>query len=80
MAQPTLENTYCAKGNAAIKNFVIVEIADGLAIVELPPGQNPEDAAFGNNDFLVTEEIYTSQEEANDALAEIAIEEDHEAD
>lgn len=59
-------------------NFIIVEVADGLAIVEMTPGQAAEDVAFANNGFLVNEEVYSSYEDANDALANIVIEEDEE--
>jgi hypothetical protein len=62
----------------AMKGFVIVEIADGLEVVELKPNQTPEDAAFAINGFLADEEIYPSFEQAKDALADIAVEDERE--
>lgn len=62
-----------------MNSYVIVETPDGLSIVELSQGQTAEDAAFANNGMLVNEEIYTSYEDANDALAEIPLEEEPDA-
>jgi hypothetical protein len=61
-------------------NFVIVETADGLSIIELSPGQSPDDAASACNGMLVNEDVYTSYEDAQDALAAFPLEEESDAD
>jgi len=51
--------------------FVIVELDDGFEIVEVLPGQSPEDAAAAEGGKLVDPGPYYSFEEANDALDQL---------
>jgi hypothetical protein len=50
--------------------FAIIELDDGLTIVELEPGQDPEDAALKKGGTLVSPGPYPTYEEALDALAD----------
>ena len=54
--------------------FAIIELADGLMVVELQPGQSPEDAAASQGGVLVDPGPYPSYEEANDAMIELQAE------
>ena len=54
--------------------FAIIELDDGLTIVELEPGQDPEDAAAKQGGVLVSPGPYPSYEEALDALADFEAE------
>jgi hypothetical protein len=65
---------------AAMHRFVIVELDDGCEVVDLLPNQTPEDAAFAKQGFLVNEETYATYEEAQDAMAELDMEQDMEND
>jgi hypothetical protein len=51
--------------------FAIIEVDDGLTIVELTPGQKPEDVALREGGTLVDPGPYSSYEDACDALAEL---------
>lgn len=59
--------------------FAISELADGLTVVELQPGQKPEDAAAAQGGVLVDPGPYASYEEANDALSDLQAEEEEES-
>lgn len=59
--------------------FAIIEVPDGLTVIELEPGQSPEDASIGQGGTLVDPGPFSSYEEANDALAELQPEEEEEA-
>lgn len=52
-------------------SFAIVEVADGLTVVEVQPGEQPEDAAIRHGGVLVDPGPYATLEEANDALANL---------
>jgi hypothetical protein len=56
--------------------FAIIELADGLTVVELQPGQTAEDAAAGQGGVLVDPGPYPSYEEANDALIDLQAEDE----
>ncbi len=51
--------------------FVIVERDDGFEIVEVLPGQSPDDAAVAAGGKLADPGPYYSLEEANDALDQL---------
>ena len=59
-------------------SFAIIEVADGLTIAEVHPGQTPEDAAALQAGTLVDPGPYTSYDEANEALIALEAEEDEE--
>lgn len=59
-------------------DFAIIELEDGLTVVELQPGQDPEDAAASSGGVLVDPGPYPSYEEAMDALADFEIEDETE--
>ena len=59
-------------------SFAIIEVADGLTIVEVQPGQRPEDVAAGQDGVLVDAGPYATMEEANDALADLEGEDEEE--
>jgi hypothetical protein len=52
-------------------NFAIIELEDGLTIVEVKSHQTPEDAALKEGGTLVDPGPYTSYDDAVDALAEL---------
>lgn len=58
--------------------FSVIELEDGLSIVELLPGQTPEEAAASQGGTLVDPGPYTSYEEANDALMNLQAEDEEE--
>jgi hypothetical protein len=58
--------------------FAIIEIEDGLTIVEVQPDENPEDVAVKNGGALVDPELYPTYEEANDALIDLQAEDEDE--
>jgi len=58
--------------------FAIIEVPDGLTIVEIRPGQKPEDAAASQGGVLVDPGPYLSYEEANDALIDLQAEDEDE--
>ena len=55
--------------------FIVIELDDGLAVIELQPGQTPEDAAASEGGVLVDPGPYRTYEEADDALRELQDEE-----
>jgi hypothetical protein len=57
-------------------NFAIVELEDGLTVVELPAGQNPEDVAISQGGTLIDPGPFPSFEEANDALIDLQYEDE----
>jgi hypothetical protein len=58
--------------------FSIIEIEDGLTIVELQPGQTPEDAAVVHGGVLIDGGPYATYEDATDALRNLEAEDDEE--
>jgi hypothetical protein len=52
-------------------SFAIIEVEDGLTIVEVQPDQNPEDVAIQHGGTLIDAGPYTTYEEANDALLDL---------
>lgn len=60
-------------------SFAIIELEDGLTVVALEPGQEPEDAAASRGGVLVDPGPYVTYEDACDALAELEGEEQEEA-
>lgn len=55
-------------------NFAVIEVEDGLTIVEVPAGQSPEDAAAAEGGTLVDPGPYHTYEEASDALDQLEME------
>ena len=51
--------------------FAIIEVEDGLMIVEVLPGQLPEEAALSEGGQLVDPGPYDSYENAVDALDQL---------
>jgi len=58
--------------------FAIIELADGLMVVELLPGQTPDDAAASQGGVLIDPGPYPSYEVANDTLIELQSEDEEE--
>ena len=56
--------------------FAIMELEDGLTIVEVKPHQTPEDAALKEGGTLVDPGHYPSYDDALDALAELESEDE----
>ena len=52
-------------------SFAIIEVADGLTIVEVAAGQSPEEAALNEGGALIDPGPFHSYEEANDALDQL---------
>jgi hypothetical protein len=59
-------------------DFAIIELEDGLTVVELDDGQSPEDAAVSQGGTLVDPGPYPSYEEACDALVDLQYEDEEE--
>lgn len=59
-------------------SFAVIEVDDGLTIIEVLPGQSAEEAAASQQGVLVDPGPYRSYEEANDALAELQAEDEEE--
>ena len=57
-------------------HFAIIELEDGLTIVEVKPHQTPEDAAAREGGTLVDPGPYPSYDDALDALAELEAEDE----
>jgi len=57
-------------------DFAIIELEDGLTVVELESGQDPEAAAAKSGGVLIDPGPYPSYEEALDALADFEIEDE----
>lgn len=60
--------------------YIIVELEDGLTVVELQSEQAPEDAAAAAGGSIVNLGPYASFEEADDALIELQAEAEEERD
>jgi hypothetical protein len=58
--------------------FAIIELEDGLTIVEVKPHQTPEDVAVRAGGTLVDPGPYASYDEAVDALADLEADEEEE--
>lgn len=58
-------------------SFAIIELDDGFEVIEVLPGQTPPDAAAAEGGVLVDLGPYFSYEEANDALDQLEISDDH---
>ena len=56
--------------------FAIIELDDGLTIVELQPQQSPEEAAAREGGVLVDPGPYSTYEDANDALTDLEAQEE----
>ncbi len=48
--------------------FAVIEVDDGLTIIEVSPGQKAEDVALSAGGYLVDPGPYTTLEEATSAL------------
>ncbi len=59
--------------------YIIIELADGLVPVELPPGQRAEDVAAAQGGTLVDEGPFETLEEAEDAVDNIEAEQEEES-
>ena len=59
-------------------DFAIVELEDGLTVVEVPRGQGPEDVALLKGGTLVDPGPYPSFDDAYDALIELEYEDEEE--
>ncbi len=55
-------------GVTEMVSFAVIEIDDGLTIVEVMPGQSPEDAALCEGGVLIDPGPYHSYEAASDAM------------
>lgn len=55
-------------------SFAVIEIEDGLTIIEVLPGQDPEDAATSEGGALVDPGPYHSYEDASEALDQLEME------
>ncbi len=55
-------------------SFTVIEVEDGLTIVEIQPGQTAEDAAANEGGTLVDPGPYHSYEDASDALDQLEME------
>ncbi len=51
--------------------FAIVELDDGLTVVQVYTGQSPEEAAARDHGLLIDPGPYHTYEEACDAMAEL---------
>jgi hypothetical protein len=51
--------------------FAIIEVEDGLTVVEVQPNQSPEEVALKHGGTLIDAGPYASYEEANDALLDL---------
>ena len=62
-----------------MESYAIIELDDGYAVVQVAPGQSPEDAALSAGGTLVDPGPFNSYEEANDALDQFeALDDDQE--
>ena len=66
-----MEGEKISETEAIMTQFAIIEVDDGLTVVELKPGQKPEDAALREGGTLVDPGPYSSYEDAFDALTEL---------
>ena len=56
--------------------FAIIEVEDGLTIMQVAPGQSPDDAALAEGGELIDPGPYDSYEEANEALDQLEMEDE----
>jgi hypothetical protein len=63
--------TWNLEGVILMNSFAIIEVADGLTIIEIQPGERPEDVAISRGGVLVDAGPYATMEEVNDALANL---------
>jgi hypothetical protein len=59
-------------------DFAIIELEDGLTVVELQPGQSAEDAAASRGGMLIDPGPFPSYEDACDALVDLQDDEEEE--
>jgi hypothetical protein len=59
-------------------SFAIIELPDGMTVVEVQPGQAAEDVALAQGGVLVDPGPYPNYDEAYDAMVELKAEEDEE--
>ena len=52
-------------------SFAVIEVEDGLTIIEVASGQSPEDAAAAEGGVLVDAGPYDSYDDAMEALDEL---------
>jgi len=57
-------------------DYAIIEVEDGLTVVELKPDESPEDAALRENGTLVDPGPYTIYDDVVDALAALEAEDE----
>ena len=57
-------------------DFAIIELEDGLTVVELPHGRSPEDVALLQCGTLVDPGPYPSYDDAYDALIDLEYEDE----
>ena len=60
--------------------YELIEIDDGLTVVEIPPGMTPEEAARQHGGLLMDPGPYTSYEDAYEALMALKLDADEEED
>jgi hypothetical protein len=56
--------------------YIIIELADGLTPVELPPDQLPDEVAIALGGTLIDEGPFNTLEEATDAIDNLEAEPD----
>ena len=59
-----------------MNSFAIIELEDGFQIVELLPGQSPEDAAAAEGGQLIDPGPYHNYEDAVDAVEQLEVVDD----
>jgi hypothetical protein len=57
-------------------DFAIIEVQDGLTVVEVMPHETPEDVALKKGGTLVDAGPYPTYEDALDALADLEAEDE----
>jgi hypothetical protein len=68
--------TLTSSGEAAMTEFAVIEVEDGLTVVELPPGENPEVTAANHGGTLVDPGPFATYEDACDAMIELKYEDE----
>jgi len=71
-----VEGEKISETEAIMTQFAIIEVDDGLTVVEIKPGQKPEEAAVHEGGTLVDPGPYSSYEDAYDALTDLEVDED----
>jgi hypothetical protein len=56
--------------------YAIVELEDGLTVIEIAPGETAEDAALRKASILIDPGPYASYEDATDALMNLQLEDE----